>query len=141
MKSRLQAAVAVGRPLAMSSAVKDQLQQMTPCDSLMELQVSRPFMVPPFRSRRVRIIEDVFLLLYQVIWDEVGEPQAARDRVLLDIEQECLEVWRRKIDLANRCRAQLRQAIAEAEAELARICSAMGEPPIHVRQVCFCTHA
>jgi len=73
-----------------------------------------------------------------VIWDEVGEPHSARDRMLLELEQECLEVYRRKVDLANRCRAQLRQAIAEAEAELAGICSAMGEPPIHVRQVSFC---
>jgi F-type H+-transporting ATPase subunit beta/protein regulator of cytokinesis 1 len=57
--------------------------------------------------------------------------------MLLELEQECLEVYRRKVDMANRCRAQLRQAIAEAEAELAGICSAIGEPPIHVRQVSF----
>jgi len=75
--------------------------------------------------------------LCQVIWDEVGEPDMARDRMLLELEQECLDVYRRKVDQANRCRAQLRQAIAEAEAELAGICSAMGEPPIHVRQVSF----
>ncbi|CAL4974688.1 unnamed protein product [Urochloa decumbens] len=93
----------------MSSAVKDQLQQMdSTCDSL--------------------------LLELNVIWDEVGEPQLTRDRMLLELEQECLEVYRRKVDLANRCRAQLRQSIAEAEAELAGICSALGEPPIHVRQ-------
>ncbi|XP_062217988.1 65-kDa microtubule-associated protein 3-like isoform X1 [Phragmites australis] len=105
---RVLAAAAV-RPLAMSSAVKDQLQQMsTTCDSL--------------------------LLELNVIWDEVGELDKARDRMLLELEQECLEVYRRKVDQANRCRAQLRQSIAEAEAELAGICSAMGEPPIHVRQ-------
>ncbi|CAO2183230.1 unnamed protein product [Urochloa humidicola] len=93
----------------MSSAVKEQLQQMdSTCDSL--------------------------LLELNVIWDEVGEPQLTRDRMLLELEQECLEVYRRKVDLANRCRAQLRQSIAEAEAELAGICSALGEPPIHVRQ-------
>jgi hypothetical protein len=75
----------------------------------------------------------------QVIWDEVGEPEAARDRMLLELEQECLEVYRRKVDQANRSRAQLRQAIAQSEAELAAICSAMGETTVHVRQVChFC---
>ncbi|WOK98817.1 65-kDa microtubule-associated protein 3-like [Canna indica] len=75
-------------------------------------------------------------LLYelQIIWDEVGESNDERDKVLLDIEQECLEVYRRKVDQANRCRAQLRQAIADYEAELASICSAMGEPPVHIRQ-------
>ncbi|KAE9612054.1 hypothetical protein Lal_00022212 [Lupinus albus] len=75
-------------------------------------------------------------LLYelQIIWDEVGESEIDRDRMLYELEQECLEVYRRKVDQANRCRAQLRQAIADCEAELAAICSAMGERPIHIRQ-------
>lgn len=76
-------------------------------------------------------------LLYelQIIWDEVGESVTDRDKMLLELEQECLEVYRRKVDKANRCRAQLRQAIADSEAELAAICSAMGERPVHIRQV------
>lgn len=59
--------------------------------------------------------------------------------MLLELEQECLEVYRRKVDQANRCRAQLRQAIADSEAELAAICSAMGEPPVHTKQVGLCS--
>ncbi|GFZ15242.1 microtubule associated protein (MAP65/ASE1) family protein [Actinidia rufa] len=54
--------------------------------------------------------------------------------MLLELEQECMEVYRRKVDQANRCRAQLRKAIADSEAELAAICSAMGERPVHIRQ-------
>lgn len=74
----------------------------------------------------------------QIIWDEVGETDAERDKMLLELERECLEVYRRKVDQANRCRAQLRQAIADCEAELAAICSAMGERPVHIRQqVCI----
>ncbi|KAJ0100034.1 hypothetical protein Patl1_19959 [Pistacia atlantica] len=75
-------------------------------------------------------------LLYelQIIWDEVGETDTDRDKMLLELEQECLEVYRRKVDQANRCRAQLRQTIADSEAELAAICSAMGERPVHIRQ-------
>ncbi|XP_010555626.1 PREDICTED: 65-kDa microtubule-associated protein 3-like [Tarenaya hassleriana] len=75
-------------------------------------------------------------LLYelQIIWDEVGETEAERDKMLLELERECLEVYRRKVDHANRCRAQLRQAIADSEAQLAAICSAMGERPVHIRQ-------
>ncbi|KAG4911045.1 hypothetical protein JHK87_057161 [Glycine soja] len=75
-------------------------------------------------------------LLYelQIIWDEVGESESDRDRMLFELEQECLEVYRRKVDLANRSRAQLRQAIADCEAELAAICSSMGERPVHIRQ-------
>lgn len=75
---------------------------------------------------------------YQIIWDEVGESEATRDKMLLEVEQECLEVYRRKVDQANRFRAQLRQAIADSEAELAAICSAMGERPVHTRQVRTC---
>lgn len=71
----------------------------------------------------------------QIIWDEVGESDIERDKMLLELERECLEVYRRKVDTANKCRAQLRQAIADAEAELAAICSAMGERPVHIRQV------
>lgn len=75
-------------------------------------------------------------LLYelQIIWDEVGEAEPDRDRMLFELEQECLEVYRRKVDQANKSRAQLRQAIADCEAELAAICSAMGERPVHIRQ-------
>ncbi|XP_073316058.1 65-kDa microtubule-associated protein 3-like isoform X1 [Primulina huaijiensis] len=70
----------------------------------------------------------------QIIWDEVGESASERDRMLLQLEQECMEVYRRKVDQANKDRAQLRLAIADAEAELAAICSAMGEMPVHIRQ-------
>lgn len=65
----------------------------------------------------------------------MGETDADRDKMLLELEQECLEVYRRKVDQANKSRAQLRQAIADCEAELAAICSAMGERPVHIRQV------
>jgi protein regulator of cytokinesis 1 len=70
-----------------------------------------------------------------VIWDEVGEEGAERDRALLELQQERLEACRRKVDQASRRRAQLRQAIADAEAELAAICCALGEQPVRVRQV------
>lgn len=77
------------------------------------------------------------LLLHelQIIWDEVGECDTERDRMLFEIERECLEVYRRKVDQANKSRAQLRQAIADSEAELAAICSAMGERPVHIKQI------
>lgn len=55
--------------------------------------------------------------------------------MLLELEQECLQVYRRKVDQANQSRAQLRQTIADSEAELAAICSALGERPVHIRQV------
>ncbi|XP_028756450.1 65-kDa microtubule-associated protein 3 isoform X2 [Neltuma alba] len=75
-------------------------------------------------------------LLYELknIWDEVGVSKTERDKTLFELEQECLHVYRRKVDQANQSRAQLRQEIADSEAELATICSAMGERPVHIRQ-------
>lgn len=55
--------------------------------------------------------------------------------MLFELEQECLDAYRRKVDQANRCRAQLRQAVADAEAQLADICAALGERPAHVKKV------
>jgi hypothetical protein len=42
-------------------------------------------------------------------------------------QQEGLEACRRKLDQANRFRTQLRQAVTDAQAEIAAICFAMGE--------------
>lgn len=70
----------------------------------------------------------------QIIWHEVGESESEKDRMLYELEQECLEVYRRKVDKANCSRAQLRQEIADSEAELTAICSEMGERPVHSRQ-------
>lgn len=52
--------------------------------------------------------------------------------MLLEIEKRCLEAYRRKVDGAKKFRAELQQHIAESEVELADICSAMGEQPVHV---------
>ncbi|KAK9749290.1 hypothetical protein RND81_02G115400 [Saponaria officinalis] len=75
-------------------------------------------------------------LLYELkgIWDEVGESESGRDKMLMEIEQECLEAYRRKVDQAYQSRAQLRQSIADAEAELAIIFSSLGERPTSFRQ-------
>lgn len=55
--------------------------------------------------------------------------------MLFELEQECLEAYRRKVDQANRSRAQLRQAVADAEAELADMCAALGDRPAHIKKV------
>ncbi|CAM6070002.1 unnamed protein product [Sphagnum tenellum] len=69
----------------------------------------------------------------QHIWDEVGESDSDRDKMLLQLEQECLEVYRRKVDHASQARAQLHQDLANAEAEFAALFSALGETPISLR--------
>ncbi|XP_059312877.1 65-kDa microtubule-associated protein 3-like isoform X1 [Lycium ferocissimum] len=70
----------------------------------------------------------------QKIWDEMGEPDSERDKMLFELQQECLEVYRRKVNQASRCRAQLQQAVVDSEAELAKICAALGEQSSYARQ-------
>ena len=65
----------------------------------------------------------------------MGEPEKDRDKMLLELEQECLEAYRRKVDQASRFRAQLIQAVADTEAELAHICASLGEQPLSMKQV------
>ncbi|XP_024027609.1 65-kDa microtubule-associated protein 8 isoform X3 [Morus notabilis] len=63
----------------------------------------------------------------QMIWNEVGEDKFEREKVLLDLEQECVEVYRKKVDAANTSRARLHQELAEAEAELTHLLLSLGE--------------
>ncbi|KAL0705394.1 hypothetical protein Bca4012_071819 [Brassica carinata] len=62
-----------------------------------------------------------------MIWDEVGEDKFEREKVLLDIEQECVEAYRRKVDHANISRSRLHQELAESEAELTHLLLCLGE--------------
>ncbi|KAH9574264.1 hypothetical protein CY35_01G047700 [Sphagnum magellanicum] len=72
----------------------------------------------------------------QHIWDEVGESDSDRDMMLLQLEQECLEVYRRKVDHASHARAQLHKDLANAEAEYSALLSALGESPISLCDKC-----
>ncbi|XP_009789952.1 65-kDa microtubule-associated protein 3 [Nicotiana sylvestris] len=70
----------------------------------------------------------------QRIWDEMGEPEIERDKMLFELQQECLEIYKRKVNQASRSRAQLQQTVANSEAELAKICAALGEQSSYARQ-------
>ncbi|KAL5800949.1 hypothetical protein ACOSQ3_032581 [Xanthoceras sorbifolium] len=63
----------------------------------------------------------------QIIWDEIGESDSERDKMLLELEQECLDIYRRKVERTRKYKADLHQSLAEAEAEIANIVSALGE--------------
>ena len=47
--------------------------------------------------------------------------------MLLQLEQECLDVYWRKVDQAAKSRALLLQALADSRSELARLLGALGE--------------
>ncbi|XP_021762347.1 65-kDa microtubule-associated protein 5-like [Chenopodium quinoa] len=63
----------------------------------------------------------------QKIWDEIGENDSERDRMLLELEQECLDIYRRKVENTRKYKSDLYQTLAEGEAEIARLMSTLGE--------------
>ncbi|KVH97853.1 Microtubule-associated protein, MAP65/Ase1/PRC1 [Cynara cardunculus var. scolymus] len=56
-----------------------------------------------------------------MIWDEVGEDEFEREKVLVDLEHECLQIYRRKVDDANMSRARLHQELADSEAQFTHL--------------------
>ncbi|KAB5544901.1 hypothetical protein DKX38_013013 [Salix brachista] len=67
----------------------------------------------------------------QQIWTDIGESEAEKDRMLLELERECLEVYRRKVEEAANSKARLHQSVAAKEAELATLMAALGELSVH----------
>ncbi|KAL5679762.1 hypothetical protein ACJX0J_006147 [Zea mays] len=61
------------------------------------------------------------------IWTEIGEREQDKDRMFLELETECMRVYRRKVDSANAERAQLRQSLMAKEAELKALVASIGE--------------
>ncbi|KAK7273560.1 hypothetical protein RIF29_14616 [Crotalaria pallida] len=65
------------------------------------------------------------------IWNDIGESEVDKDRMLFELERECLEVYRRKVDEAANTKARFHQTVASKEAELATLMAALGEHDIH----------
>lgn len=67
----------------------------------------------------------------QQIWNDIGESEVDKDRMLLELERECLQVYRRKVDEAVNAKARLHQSVAAKEAELATLMASLGELNVH----------
>ncbi|ESQ35337.1 hypothetical protein EUTSA_v10007124mg [Eutrema salsugineum] len=67
----------------------------------------------------------------QKIWIDIGESDAEKDRMLMELEKECLEIYRRKVDEAAKSKAQLHQSVVSIEAEIASLMAALGVLNIH----------
>ncbi|WVZ26976.1 hypothetical protein V8G54_000020 (mitochondrion) [Vigna mungo] len=65
------------------------------------------------------------------IWNDIGESEVDKDRMLMELERECLEVYRRKVDEAANTKARFHQTVAAKEAELATLMASLGEHDIH----------
>ncbi|KAM0953097.1 putative microtubule-associated protein, MAP65/Ase1/PRC1 [Dioscorea sansibarensis] len=61
------------------------------------------------------------------IWQEIGESKDDKDRMLSELEKECLQVYQKKFEEVSRVRAQLHHELATKEAELAALMASLGE--------------
>ncbi|GMH15139.1 hypothetical protein Nepgr_016980 [Nepenthes gracilis] len=67
----------------------------------------------------------------QKIWNEIGESETQKDHMLMELEKECVEVYRRKVDEAANAKARLQKTVAVKEAEPATLMAALGERDLH----------
>lgn len=58
--------------------------------------------------------------------------------MLLELERECLEVYRRKVEEAANAKARLHQSVASKEAEVATLMASLGElnSPVKIEFSC-----
>ncbi|KAK6934019.1 hypothetical protein RJ641_036913 [Dillenia turbinata] len=63
----------------------------------------------------------------QKLWDEIGECESERDQMLVQLEQECLDIYRRRVEQSRKHKADLHKALLDAEAEAAYLISALGD--------------
>ncbi|RAL47873.1 hypothetical protein DM860_011458 [Cuscuta australis] len=66
----------------------------------------------------------------QQLWADIGESDAEKERMLVELERDCLKVYQRKADESANTKAHLLQSIASKEAELAMLMAALGEHKI-----------
>lgn len=62
----------------------------------------------------------------QQLWGEIGKSREERERMVRELEAECMRVYRRKVDEATGERAALHQSLAAGEAEIAALAAALG---------------
>ncbi|KAF3594125.1 hypothetical protein DY000_02024994 [Brassica cretica] len=67
-----------------------------------------------------------FGCMKQQIWVEIGESEAEKDKMLMELEKECLQIYQRKVDEAANSKARLHQSVAAIEAEVASLMAALG---------------
>ncbi|CAL4971679.1 unnamed protein product [Urochloa decumbens] len=87
-----------------------------------------PFQMEPRREELLHELGEM--------WDEIGEGEDDRRGMLQALEEECLNVYRAKLEQVRHHRAQLRREIADSVAEVAAICATIGEPPTTVQTAC-----
>ncbi|KMZ63528.1 Microtubule-associated protein MAP65-1a [Zostera marina] len=67
----------------------------------------------------------------QQIWNEVGETDEERDNMLIQLDRECLDVYKRKVDQASNSRELLLNTLANSKENLAILLSSLGENTLY----------
>ncbi|CAM0955524.1 unnamed protein product [Alopecurus aequalis] len=85
--------------------------------------------LPPSSSPppRTRASCGSFLLELQELWGEIGQDELERDRMILQLEEDCLNVYRKKVEETRKQKADLLQTMSLGEADIEKILSALGE--------------
>ncbi|KAL0874010.1 hypothetical protein Bca101_023715 [Brassica carinata] len=65
--------------------------------------------------------------LNKEIWDEVGESDEERNKMVHRIEEEFLNVYKKKVELAAKSHAELLQIFSDANFELSNLIAALGD--------------
>jgi protein regulator of cytokinesis 1 len=63
----------------------------------------------------------------QELWGEIGQDELERDKMILQLEEDCLNVYRKKVEQTRKQKADLLQAMSLGEADIEKILSALGE--------------
>ncbi|KAJ3676532.1 hypothetical protein LUZ60_003944 [Juncus effusus] len=63
----------------------------------------------------------------QELWDEIGESESERDKMILQLEQECLNLYQRKVDNARKHKSDLLKTLANGQAEISKAISSLGD--------------
>ncbi|CAD6272153.1 unnamed protein product [Miscanthus lutarioriparius] len=81
--------------------------------------------LPPMPPRRVSC--GSLLQELQELWGEIGQGEMERDRMILQLEEDCLNVYRQKVNQTRKQKADLLQELSFGEADIDKILSALGE--------------
>ncbi|CAK8561153.1 unnamed protein product [Lathyrus sativus] len=83
---------------------------------------SSPLSFSPSRTTCASLLRQL-----QMIWDEIGESDTDRDNMLLQLEQECLDIYHKKVEETRKHKADLNKLLADAESEVSNIASSFGD--------------
>ncbi|CAL4908191.1 unnamed protein product [Urochloa decumbens] len=77
---------------------------------------------PPRRASCGSLLQEL-----QELWGEIGQDEMDKDKMILQLEEDCLNVYRKKVDETRRQKADLLQALSVGEVDIDKILCALGE--------------